>query len=744
MAASVSGATDRKFTTSPTLAIEARTLIKILEEAHYNRDAVQAADYAQAIPDFMAELDSQHMFFLRSDKLKFAEKFGQGVYYNTGWLGNIDPAYEIFGVYETRTETRITWIFEELKKEIDFTAAESFGFDRGKAEWPDSVSEADDLWRKRLKFELLQEILNKKTTEQAKETVRKRYERWRKSNAEIDGNELAQLYLGTIAQLFDPHSTYFSPDTYEDFGINMKLHLKGIGALLSLEDDVCVVKEIVPGGPADLGRVLKPNDKIISVAQAGQEPVEIVGMKLRKIVDMIRGEKGSNVHLMVQPADATDPSVRKEIVITRDLVKLNSARAHAAIFQVPGADGKTQPLGVITLPAFYNEGDTDSEEPEQPKTTAGKNEILATTENGGANQKVSASKDVARLIEKLKQAGVQGIVLDLRHNGGGFLTEAIELTGLFIKQGPIVQVKNYQGQITVDDDTDSQIAYEGPLAVLVDRFSASASEIVTGALQNYGRAIVIGDSSTHGKGSVQQVVEMRQISPLRNALDPKTGAPVKTGAAKFTIQKYYLPSGDSTQQKGVVPDVVLPSIDDYIPGIGEASLPHVLAWDKIPTSFFDGAPLDPKILTPLRQSSLDRQNKLEEFTFLRKRVDWFKARQEQKLISLNLEERKQQKASDDAFQKAMKLERERVAQSDYAFSEVRLSPPPPPRIKAPKKDEDKTDEDLDVGADENESYPKADIHLRESLRIISDAVGLAQNRDLWVSARPPLTARVKG
>lgn len=725
-------------------------LIKILEEAHYNRDAVRTEDYAEAIPEFMGELDSQHMFFLRSDKTRFADKYGKGVYYNTAFLGNIDAAYDIFETYESRTDTRINWILEELKKEIDFTTNETFGFDRSKAEWPESPAAADDLWRKRLKFELLQEILNKKTVDQAKETVRKRYERWRKSNAEIDGNEIAQLYLGTIAQLFDPHSTYFSPDTYEDFGINMKLQLKGIGALLSLEDDVCVVKEIVPGGPADVGRVLKPNDKIISVAQTGQEPVEVVGMKLRKIVDMIRGEKGSDVHLLVQPADATDPSVRKEIVITRDVVKLNSARAHAAIFQVPGADGKTQPLGVITLPAFYNEGDSDAAEPEKPKSSSTKGSDAAVAasadENADAKQKVSASKDVARLIEKLKQAGVQGIVLDLRHNGGGFLTEAIDLAGLFIKQGPIVQVKNYQGEIQVDDDTDTQIAYEGPLAVLVDRFSASASEIVTGALQNYGRAIVIGDSSTHGKGSVQQVVEMRQVSnALRNALDPKTGAPVKTGAAKFTIQKYYLPSGESTQKKGVVPDIVLPSIDDYISGIGEASLPHVLAWDKIPTSFFDGAPLDPKVLTPLRQASLDRQNKLEEFTYLRKNVDWFKTRQEQKQISLNLEDRKQQKASDDAFRKAMRAERERVAQSDYPFNEVRLSPAPPPRIKAPKKDEDKTDDDdLELSTDENESYPKADVHLRESLRVVNDAITLGQNRAAWVSARPPLTAGGKG
>jgi carboxyl-terminal processing protease len=735
-------AADRKFETSPTLAAEASALIKIFEEAHYNRDAVRPADYAQAIPEFMADLDYQHLFFLSTDKANFSEKFGRNVYYNTRFLGLIDEAYAIFETFETRADARVAWIAQELKKDIDFTAAENFAFDRSKAEWPQNAAEADELWRKRLKFELLQEILNKKTVEQAKDTVRKRYERLRKSYSEMDGNEVAERYLGAIAQLFDPHSTYFSPDNYEDFGINMKLHLTGIGAVLSLEEDVCVVKEIVPGGPADLGRVLKPNDKIISVAQTKQEPVEISGMKLRRIVDMIRGEKGSVVHLVVQPADATDPSVRKDVLITRDLVKLNSARAHAAIFQVPGPDGKSQPLGVITLPAFYNEGDTDSDDADA-KADSKNGNAAAKDGKASASQKISASKDVARLIEKLKEAGVQGMVLDLRHNGGGFLTEAIDLAGLFIKQGPVVQVKNYQGAIQVDDDTDNQIVYDGPLAVLVDRFSASASEIVAGALQNYGRAIVIGDSSTHGKGSVQQVVEMGQI--LRTPRDPKTGNPMKTGAAKFTIQKYYLPSGDSTQKKGVVPDIVLPSIDDYIAGIGEAALPHVLAWDKIPSSVFDGSPLDAKVLTPLRQASLDRQSKLDEFAFLRKNVDWFKTRQEQKLVSLNLEERKQQKAADDAFRKAMRLERERIAKGEFPLSEVRLSPAPPPRIKATKKDDEKTeDDDLDLSTDENESYPKADVHLREALRVVNDAVALGQNHELSVSTRAPLTAGRKG
>jgi carboxyl-terminal processing protease len=326
-------------------------------------------------------------------------------------------------------------------------------------------------------------------------------------------------------------------------------------------------------------------------------------------------------------------------------------------------------------------------------------------------------------------------VLDLRRNGGGYLTEAIELAGLFIQKGPVVQVKSFNGEIQVDSDRDPKIAYTGPLAVLVDRFSASASEIVTGALQNYGRAVVIGDSSTHGKGTVQQVVEMKQLSRTLAT------SPQKTGAAKFTIQKYYLPSGASTQLKGVVPDIVLPSIEDYLP-IGEADLPRALVWDQIPTSFFEGEPVSPKVLTPLRQSSLTRQSSLEEFAYLRKNVEWLKNRQEQKLISINLEDRRKQKATDDAFRKEMKAEKERLAKNDYKFTPFYLGPPPPPRIKAPKKEGDE-DDDFD-SIDDNDTYAKADVHLRESLRVLGDAIELGRNRELWASNRPPLTALTSG
>jgi carboxyl-terminal processing protease len=772
---------DERFTTSPSLATEAKTLVGLLEQAHYNHDAVQSADYAQAIPDYMGALDGQRLLFLATDKAAFMQKFGSSVYFNVGNLGNLDAAYDIFYVYRARAQARITWVFNELAKPVDFTATETYRVDRSKAEWPATPADADDLWHRRLKFELLSEILNKKTPEAAKEAVRKRYERMLKSIAEIDGGDLAEMYLTSIAELYDPHSTYFSADTYEDFGIQMKLQLVGIGALLSIEDDNCVVKEIVPGGPADLSHLLKPNDRILSVGQDGREPVEIIGMKIRKIVDLIRGDKGTRVHLVIQPADATDTSARKAITITRDVVKLNSARARGAVFTVPGADGKSVPLGVITLPAFYGPAD-DGE---------------------AAADKTSASQDVARLLVQLKAQHIQGLVLDLRHNGGGFLTEAIDLTGLFIHPGPVVQVKDYTGQVQVDSEKTEHLAYDGPMAVLVDRWSASASEIVAGALQDYGRAVVIGDRSTHGKGTVQTVVEMKGFPELAHS-----GA--KTGAAKITIQKFYLPDGASTQLKGVIPDIVLPSIDDYIP-IGESDLPHALKWDTLP-SFFDGTRLDTRVLTPLQKSSLERQQSLEEFAYLRRNVDWFKVRQAQKLVSLNLDERKKEKVADEAFRKETLAEKEKLAKLDFPYTEFRLGPPLPPKIAAakpagagprhgasaaksdlyadsasnaslaakvggaaspssgqvaaagstkpaaalgpaganptdvkaaPDDDADPADEDAADSA-ENDAYAKVDVPLREALRVLDDAITLGQNRQTWASDHPPLTEAAKG
>ncbi len=689
----------------PGLSLELRGIIRLLEEVHFNRDKVTPASYAEVIPNTFKALDGQRLFFLASDLAEFqARHRPESLYWNLSTLGRLDPAFAIYARYEERVRDRIHWITTRLAGDFDFAGDSTYELDRRELPWPADATAADALWEDRLRFELLQELLNDKPLDEAKSKVAKRYDRLLKNLSDFEADDVAELFLSAIAGLYDPHSIYFSPDTYDDFSINMRLQLFGIGALLGIEEDVCVLKEIIPGGPADLSHALKPNDKILAVAQENGEFVEVVGMKLRRIVQMIRGEKGSKVRLLVQPADAADAAVRKELVLVRDLINLDSARAHAAVFQVPDATGKPQPLGVITLPTFYGRDSRDSKDQN------------------------SATDDIALLIKRLKEQGIKGLVLDLRRNGGGLLTEAVSLTGLFISSGPVVQVKSYAGEVKIDDDRDPSVAYDGPLVVLTSRFSASASEIVAGALQNYGRAIVVGDTSTHGKGSVQTVIEMGNVIPQLN----RNGA--KAGATKVTVQKFYLPNGASTQLKGVVPDIIVPSIDEFLP-IGEQDLPHALPWDEISPSFYDATPIPPPTLAALRARSTARLGDLPEFDLLKKSIARAKERQAEKTVSLNLEKRRAGKAEDKAFRDETNAARKALETSDaYSFTEYFVAPPPPPRIKAEKTAEEQNSDDPDAAdEDSGERYAKMDVYLRESLRVLQDLRTLAPAPELAAS-----------
>ncbi len=740
---------DRTFTVSPIEKREIMNFITLLQQAHYNRDHVSRDDYPSIIKTFMEDWDGQHLFFLQSDYEFFNEQFAGGLYWNVTKLGNVDYAFEMFQRYEQRVQDRTAWVFDRLEGDFDTAGHQAYLTDREEVEWPADQVASDELWEKRLLFEVVHELLNDYELDEAKDRIRKRYERRLKNLADIETFEITELFLSDIARLYDPHSTYFSADTYEDFSIQMRLQLVGIGALLGMEEDECVIREIIAGGPADQDKRLKPNDKILAVAKPGEESVELLGMKLRRIVDLIRGERGSPVELTIRPADATDPSERKTITLTRDVVNLDNARAHGAVFEVPDEKGKVTNIGVISLPAFY--GPDASAEGEQN----------------------SATEDVAKLIGMLQEQGIEGLVLDLRDNGGGLLTEAIDLTGLFIEQGPVVQVRTHYGDVTVDEDEDSSVRYAGPLAVLVSKFSASASEIVAGALQNYGRAVVLGDSSTHGKGTVQTVYPMSNLDPRLRL----SGA--RSGAAKFTIQKFYLPSGSSTQLNGVVPDIILPSMEDAIES-GERFLPHALVWDEIETTHFNGAPLDNHILAPLREASLARQESLPEFQYLRESIDFFKSRQDQKSVSLNLDERIAQRDADKAFGESMDELRKSLRDGNFHYTEYLLTPPEeeestetvstvepnvlpvavdgenaeaplvttkpdaPAATVAANADELaepdtlSTDEDEDAEP-EPEGYARLDIHLREALRVLVDAVEIGE--EPHYAGRAPLTAR---
>jgi carboxyl-terminal processing protease len=683
------------------LAIETRALVRLLENLHYNRDAVKRSDYAQLIPDTMAAFDRQRLFFLATDLEELTTRHkADALYWNLSALGRLDPAFEIHSRYEERVRTRAAWVFDRLTRDFDFTVAERYTFDRDDEPWPADLATADALWEQRLKFELLQELLGKKndrTLDAARETVRKRYERLLRDFDDNTPAEIAEVFLTALASLYDPHSNYFAPEAFEEFGIAMRLQLFGIGALLEMQDDICTIKEIIPGGPAALSRELQPGDKILAVAQgATGEPVDVIGMKLNKIVQNIRGEKGTQVRLIVKPADAEDPAARREIILARDLINLDSARAHGAIFQVPSemSAAPAKRVGVVSLPSFY--GPDGSGKPGQNSATA----------------------DVANIIAQLQNAGIDALVLDLNRNGGGLLNEAVSLTGLFIRTGPVVQVRAYTGEVKVDEDDDPAVLYAGPLVVYTSRFSASASEIVAGALQNYGRAVVVGDRATHGKGTVQTLIELKSQVPQL----ARSGKP--SGASKLTVQKFYLPNGDSTQRRGVVADIALPSINEFRK-IGEADLPHALAWDEIGTALFDQAGLSVDQVASLRARSEARRTMLPEFAWLQRGIQRYEARrQDEKSVSLNLEERRAGKAADTVFREEAKAERKTLEHSSaYQFSEYFVGPPPAPRIRAATKPEDmegeeEEEEELDV------RYFRMDVYLRESLRVAADLQAL--------------------
>lgn len=703
---------DREFKTTPVMKQETRTLVQLLEAYHYNKDAVSPADYPQLISDYMKEgLDPSRLFFTAEDEKNFRGQFGPRLETDLAYLGNIDTAFAIYRTYEDRVKARTTWVFEELKHDHDFTIQESYAPDRSKSEFPANATEADDLWRRRIKYEILQDLLAKKNPEEAKATVRKRYERMLKNVGDIEPLDVQEMFLSSFTRMYDPHSAYFSADTLQDFSIQMKLSLIGIGAVLGIEDDGnCVVKEVKAGSPADLSGQIHVNDKIIAVQQPDGEAIEVIGMKLRRIVDMIRGTKGTKVTLTILPHDAVDAAKTKEVHIVRDVIKLDESRASASIYDLPGENNTVVPVGVITLNSFY-----------------GPSEDSTTTENKNAT-----TQDVAELIGKLKTRGIKALVIDLRRNGGGLLSEAVDLTGLFIAQGPVVQVRDSLGRLQVDSDTDTTVSYAGPLAVLTSRFSASASEIFAGALQNYGRAVIIGDSTTHGKGTVQAVMEMKNYLPRLSQ------GFANTGAAKLTVQKFYLPNGASTQKHGVTPDITLPSIDDFLP-IGESDLPHALIWDEIKSVSFEGQALAQTFMQPLLEASRERQHSLEEFAYLNKNIDWFKEHQEQKNVSLNLNQRLALKQTDADFKKAMDAERERLAKNNYASREVKLdsvlkTASAPPKAPVAPPDEGDTD------AVDAESQAKLDVHLREALRVVTDALRLNQDPQYWADGRAPLTA----
>jgi carboxyl-terminal processing protease len=604
----------------------------LLEQGHYSRMKLDEKVSQRFLKNYLEALDYNHLYFLQSDIDLFTAKYGNSLH-NDVLLGNPDPAFTIFDIYKKRIEDRVANIKELLNQKYDFTSNRSVEINRQKAPWPKNEADADQLWHDRVEGELLQETLNKHAVDSPAKVLTRRYDQVLRSLHEQTKEDVIKGFLSTLALTYDPHSDYMSKSELDTFQINMRLSLVGIGAVLLSEDGYAKIGELVPGGPASKDARLKVGDRITGVAQGDKDFVDAVDMKLDKVVEMIRGKKDTVVRLQVIPATAADPSVRKVIEIKRDEIKLKGQEAKAELIERPGADGNPVRLGWIVLPSFY-----------------------ADMEHSGAAGAKSTTKDVLALINRLKQEHIQGLVMDLRRNGGGSLEEAVNLTGLFIKRGPVVQAKDSNGNIHVSKDRDPSIAWDGPLIVCTNRLSASASEIFAAALQDYNRAVIVGDSSTFGKGTVQTMLEIGRIMPFLGSGNNEAGA------LKLTIQKFYRIAGGSTQHKGVESDVKLPSLFDH-QEIGESALKNPLPYDTVPPVDFDKWE-HPLFKSDLRARSAARVAADPEFRYITEDLEELKRRLADNHVSLNLSVRQKEIDEDKARRDKRTAARSKVKQPE--------------------------------------------------------------------------------
>ncbi len=729
------------FTTPSLLADEPNldqiqmNVARLLEGGHYSRQRLNDKVSKRFLNNYLEALDYNHLFFLQADVDKFRAKYEKTLDDDLE-QGTIAPAFEIFDLYKKRVEDRIAKVKELLKQDYDFKSERTVEINRQKVPWAKDEAEADQIWRNRIENELLQERLSKldpatspnpadlkkaptpadpdpeikKTDESVVkveidpvERLTKRYNQILRNLNEQTPEDINKSYLSVLAQTYDPHSEYLSRSELENFSINMRLSLVGIGAVLNSEDGFAKIMELVPGGPASKDGRLKVGDRISGVAQGDNEFVDTVDMKLDKVVEMIRGKKDTVVRLQVLPVRATDPSVRKIIDITRDEVKLKEQQAKAEIVERPLPDGTVQRLGWITLPSFY-----------------------ADMEHSGAPNAKSTTKDVQALLTRLKKENINGLVMDLRRDGGGSLQEAVSLTGLFIKKGPVVQSKNANGDVEVTPDSDSSIAYDGPMIVLTNRLSASASEIFAAALQDYGRALVVGDSSTFGKGTVQTMLEIGRVVPY---LRSSSGKSNEAGALKLTIQKFYRIAGGSTQLEGVIPDVKLPSPTDH-PEIGESALKDPLPYDTVEAREFDKWP-QPLFKNELGQRSAARIATDPEFGYIKEDNELVNDRIKRNTLSLNLDQRKSELDAEKARRAARKEARAKRAPSEEKRYSITLDTVNAPTLELVKTDDETgkaNDAALDLDDDEDadsDTPVRIDPIRDETLNILVDLVEMS-------------------
>ena len=672
-----------------------RTVGRLVEDNHYLQRPIDAQMSQRWLKNYFLALDYNHLFFLQGDIDEFTAKYGN-------YLGDllmhsdnedaaVSPAFEIFQRYLLRVKENVALAEKLVHDKYDFTKDESFTIPTDKSPWLKDASFSNSIWRDQVKADLLNGLLDKKTPADTIKRVTKRYESLLRERAEMDDMDVLELYLSALTHAYDPHSDYFQPDEAQNFNIQAIDHaVTGIGAVLKSDDGYATIEDVIAGGPADLDKRLQAGDRILAVGQGTKEPVDAVNMKLNRVVDMIRGIKGSTVHLVVLPAGAAESAGHKDIILKRDMVSIKDSLAKADIIQHSLPDGSVEKVGVIVLHDFYNNTTTHH----------------------------SAASDVAELVDRLKKENVAGLILDVRNNGGGLLDQAIDLTGLFVKREPVVQVKRSDGyteQLGPDENRD---IYNGPLLVMVNKASASATEIFAGALQDYGRALIVGDRSTHGKGTVQTLIPLDTQTPIGFTGDP--------GKLKLTVQKFYRVAGGSTQQKGVVPDIVLPSLLDGFQ-LGETTLPYYLPYDEVAPALYENLNLTKPYLTTLRTSSNSRVASSPDFNYVRQDIAYYKKKVQDPVVSLNLAQRQKEaadlKTQNEARKKdleARKGTRDKELELTLDMVDKNLPAAAPVEKKQKDLDADDSDDEPSLDPDSTKGGATDDPQLDEAVRIMAD------------------------
>ncbi|MFD0795304.1 carboxy terminal-processing peptidase [Mucilaginibacter litoreus] len=605
---------------------------KLITDYNYKKVPLNDSISKIIFDSYLKKLDENHNYLLASDVKDF-EQF-QTTLDDDIKAGNLANVFYMFNVFQKRYTEYVNYSVAELNKNFDFTKNETFTYDREKQPWPASVSEIHDLWSKRVKYDLLNLKLTGKTDAANKETLKKRYTSILSQSNKLSNQDVFQAFMDAFTEAIDPHTNYFNPALAANFNIDMSRSLEGIGASLQIDNEYVTIKGVTAGGPADKSKQVNIDDRIIAVAQGTNgEFQDVVGWRIDNAIAIIRGKKGTVVRLQLLPKGSPATAKPKIVTLVREKIILKDISAKKEI-RTYNSNGKTVRIGVISVPAFYLD--------------------FADYKAGNPNYK-STTRDVKLILDSLKRENVDGVVMDLRQNGGGSLMEAIELTGLFIKEGPVVQVRDSRNSIEVDKDEDPDITYSGPLAVLVDRFSASASEIFSAAIQDYGRGIILG-TQTYGKGSVQNAIDLDKIitPTLKDKLmalagktkSVGTGSQNKFGQLNLTVAKFYRINGSSTQHKGVMPDIQFPSVipmDKY----GEDTEPSAMPFDMIPKTDYTNVGNYTTVLPQLKKMHDDRMNTSASYKYLLEDIEESKKQDEEKSVTLNEQKLKQERDEDE-------------------------------------------------------------------------------------------------